>query len=130
MATYMVEVNNKFLVRYETESRSLLSVEHYFLDNLKGVWGAMAYDTKMMKTDTFVGAMLHDELTTVEQLFERFHEMDESEKKKDELASQLEKLDAEIDLLQRERIALVTKCMSATSDYAMKKQELNAERPR
>lgn len=67
MATYFVEVNNKFLVRIEHDG-SCCGAEHYFLDNYNHVWGAMAYDSKMIKTDCFRGALMHDELVTEDVL--------------------------------------------------------------
>ena len=51
---YIVEVNAKWLVSIEADS--LLDAEHKLLD-YNGVWGAMAYDSKAMKTDTFAGAV-------------------------------------------------------------------------
>ena len=52
---YMVEVNAKYLVAVEAETP--LSAEHKMLD-YNGVWGALAFDHKMLKTDTFAGAVM------------------------------------------------------------------------
>ena len=62
---YIVEVNAKYLVSIEAES--LCNAEHKLLD-YNGVWGAMAYDRAMMKTDTFAGAVQGCEMVSMSEL--------------------------------------------------------------
>ena len=63
---YIVEVNAKYLVSVEAES--VLSAEHKVLD-YKGVWGALAFDRAMMKTDTFAGAVQGCEMISMNDLY-------------------------------------------------------------
>jgi hypothetical protein len=62
---YIVEVNAKYLVSIEAES--LCDAEHKLLD-YNGIWGAMAYDRPMMKTDTFAGAVQGCEMVSMTEL--------------------------------------------------------------
>ena len=62
---YIVEVNAKWLVRVEAESA--LQAEHKVLD-YNGIWGALAFDRDMMKTDTFAGAVQGCEMVSMTEL--------------------------------------------------------------
>lgn len=62
---YIVEVNAKWLVSIEAESLS--NAEHKLLD-YSGVWGALAFDRAMMKTDTFAGAVQGCEMVSMDEL--------------------------------------------------------------
>lgn len=62
---YIVEVNAKFLVSIEAESIS--NAEHKLLA-YNGIWGALAFDQKMMKTDTFAGAVQGCEMVSMSEL--------------------------------------------------------------
>lgn len=62
---YIVEVNAKWLVSVEADS--LLKAEHNLLD-YNGIWGAMAYDREMMKTDTFMGAVQSCGMVSMDEL--------------------------------------------------------------
>ena len=64
---YIVEVNAKYLVNIEAESLS--NAEHKLLD-YNGIWGALAYDNKMIKTDTFLGAVQGCEMVSMNELIE------------------------------------------------------------
>ena len=64
---YIVEVNAKYLVKVEADSQ--LKAEHTVLD-LDGIWGALAFDSEMMKTDTFRGACLGCETISMKELTE------------------------------------------------------------
>ena len=62
---YIVEVNAKWLVSFEAESA--LRAEHKVLE-LEGVWGALAFDKDMLKTDTFLGAVQGCEMVSLIEL--------------------------------------------------------------
>lgn len=62
---YIVEVNAKYLVSVEADS--VLKAEHKVLD-YDGIWGALAFDNDMMKTDTFRGACLGCETISMKEL--------------------------------------------------------------
>ena len=129
MATYMVEVNNKFMVRIEIEG-SACAAEHYFLDGFKGVWGALAFDQKSMKTDCFIGCMMHDELTTVEALGEKMKELEKEDAELEHYAKQIQTYEEEIERLTKEKEALEGKYGEHLSIWGRMKKELNADRPK
>ena len=62
---YIVEVNAKYLV--SIEASSCLNAEHMLL-NYNGVWGALAFDQKTTKTDTFLGAVQGCEMISIKEL--------------------------------------------------------------
>lgn len=62
---YIVEVNAKYLV--SLEASSCLDAEHKLLA-YNGVWGALAFDQKMTKTDTFLGAVQGCEMTSISEI--------------------------------------------------------------
>ena len=62
---YIVEVNAKYLV--SVEASSCLDAEHQLLE-YNGVWGALAFDQKMTKTDTFLGAVQGCEMTSLAEI--------------------------------------------------------------
>lgn len=128
MATYMVEVNAKFMVRLEIEG-SALAAEHYFLDSFKGVWGAMAYDQKAMKTDCFVGAMMHDELTTVADLARKLEKLDALDADLALTASKRKDVEDEIERLTKLRDELEEQYNSKLKDWCNTRKELNAKQP-
>lgn len=102
MNTYMVEVNNHFLVRIEIEG-SALAAEHYWLDGFKCVWGANAYDEKGMKTDCFRGAVLTCELITQGLLEEHLHRVDEAADAVKSLNIQIGEIEKQIAQLKQKR---------------------------
>ena len=65
---YIVEVNAKYLTSIEAESP--LSAEHEILNENDGCWGALAFDDRMMKTDTFKGAVQTCEMIGYKELQE------------------------------------------------------------
>ena len=69
---YIVEVNAKYLV--SIEATSALNAEHALLNGYKGIWGALAYDAKAMKTDTFAGAVHGCEMISMNELAEMCNE--------------------------------------------------------
>ena len=62
---YIVEVNAKYLV--SVEASSCLNAEHMLL-NYNGVWGALAFDQRATKTDTFLGAVQGCEMISIKEL--------------------------------------------------------------
>ena len=62
---YIVEVNAKYLV--SVEASSCLDAEHQLLE-YNGVLGALAFDQKMTKTDTFLGAVQGCEITSLAEI--------------------------------------------------------------
>lgn len=62
---YIVEVNAKWLVSVEAESA--YQAEHKVLD-LDGIWGALAFDKDMMKTETFMGVVQFCEMISMDEL--------------------------------------------------------------
>ena len=75
---YIVEVNAKYLV--SIEANSVLDAEHKLLA-YNGVWGALAFDNKMIKTDTFLGAVQGCEMVSMEQLIDMINKLMEAKKK-------------------------------------------------
>lgn len=128
MNTYMVEVNNKFLVRLEIEG-SALAAEHYFLDGFENVWGAMAYDLEAMKTDCFIGAMLHDELITLPALEEKLNELSSIDKEMGSIALQIKAVKDEIENSNRKLEELQHTYDAALGRWFNQREELNAKRP-
>ena len=68
---YIVEVNAKYLV--SIEAQSALNAEHKLLD-YNGIWGALAFDNKMIKTDTFLGAVQGCEMVSMDELIKMINE--------------------------------------------------------
>ena len=62
---YIVEVNAKYLVSVEAET--VLSAEHAVLE-YDGIWGALAFDSDAMKTETFRGVCLGCETISMKEL--------------------------------------------------------------
>ena len=128
MATYMVEVNAKFMVRLEIEG-SALAAEHFFLDSFKGVWGAMAYDQKTMKTDSFIGAMMHDELITVEALTSKLDEYNVMDEQLKMTAKRIKAYEEEIEKLTREKEEIEEAYKAKLVEWGESQKTLNAKRP-
>lgn len=64
---YIVEVNAKYLVSIEAETA--LRAEHAILE-YDGIWGALAFDSDAMKTETFRGVCLGCETISMNELKE------------------------------------------------------------
>lgn len=62
---YIVEVNAKYLVSVEADCPA---DAEFIMFDLENVWGALAFDQKMMKTDTFAGAVLGCETISMQEL--------------------------------------------------------------
>ena len=74
---YIVEVNAKYLV--SLEANSCLDAEHKLLAH-NGVWGALAFDQKTTKTDTFLGAVQGCEMTSLAEIQRMADELTIAEK--------------------------------------------------
>ena len=68
---YIVEVNAKWLVSIEAES--CLQAEHKVLE-YNGIWAALAFDKKAMRTDTFDGAVQFCEMVSMNELITMINE--------------------------------------------------------
>lgn len=95
MSIYMVEVNNKFLVKLELDG-SALAAEHYFLDGYESCWGANAYDEKAMKTECFRGAILTSELVSLKELDQILKRVDRAKGRVKECEKGLKLIDKEL----------------------------------
>lgn len=56
------------------EAESLCNAEYKLLE-YNGVWGALAFDNKMMKTDTFAGAVQGCEMVSMEDISKMSHNL-------------------------------------------------------
>ena len=64
---YFVQINNKFMVSMTADSA--LEAEHVILD-MDGMQYATAYDTDMMKTEAFRGALLGCSTVSTDELMQ------------------------------------------------------------
>lgn len=106
MKNFMVIVNvNGIDYLTNLAAQSALEAEHAFLDEAicgrheYGVSAAMAYDTKMMKTDTFIGASIHSITVTPTRLLDIIEQNNERIKARDaaeDLIAKNRKLIAEL----------------------------------
>lgn len=128
MAVYMVEVNNKFMVRLEIDG-SLAAAEHYFLDRFKNVWGALAFDQKGMKTDTFIGSMLYDTLIELDDLEYELNKLLELDEETVNLANRIGDIDEEIVRLTSVRKQLNEEWLASSEKWNKQFKKLNAARP-
>lgn len=85
---YIVEVNAKWLVSIEADS--VLNAEHKLLE-YNGIWGAMAFDRQMMKTDTFAGAVQFCEMVSMDELVKMIN--DACDKKVEAVSAEIERQD-------------------------------------
>lgn len=126
MNTYMVEVNNHFLVRIEIDG-SACAAEHYFLDGFKCVWGALAYDTKTMKTDCFRAACLNDELISLDLLEEKLRKVDDAADEVRAVDEKLQQINAEIERLAAQRDDLIQERSNAKQHYGKLFERCNCQ---
>lgn len=106
---YIVEVNAKYLVKVEADSP--LRAEHTVLD-LDGIWGALAFDSETMKTDTFRGACLGCETISMKELTELSEEYRASYIALANTQDAMTQVDAEIADLEESLAKLKTKKVS------------------
>ena len=127
---YIVEVNAKYLVSVEAQSAG--GAEHVVLDYQgynSGIWGALAFDNKTVKTDTFVGAMMHCETISLNDLFDMVDKCVESREAFTRTESEIAKADAEIERLEKllreareaKALAVVNRTIAKTNYDNMKR---------
>lgn len=102
---YIVEVNAKYLVSIEAESA--LNAEHKILE-YNGVWGALAFDQKMVKTDTFAGAVQGCEMISMNELIAMAAEVtdtkaaaDKANKEEEDAGEELKKIEEMLKAAQK-----------------------------
>lgn len=95
---YIVEVNAKYLVSVEAES--VLNAEHKLLE-YNGVWGALAFDRDMMKTDTFAGAVQGCEMVSMNEIYEMADRFTATRQAREEAMKAYVDADDEVDRLQK-----------------------------
>ena len=113
---YIVEVNAKWLVSIEAES--VLNAEHKLLE-YNGVWGAMAYDRAMMKTDTFAGAVQGCEMVSMSELIEMINAAMDA--KAEAVKAEIEAADANDELKKLEQ--MLAEAKKKAHEAAMAKAE-------
>lgn len=130
MSVHMVEVNNKFLVKLDHPNElSNLQAEHYFLDQWECVWGANAYDIKAMKTECFIGAMIHDELISLKELSAKLTRMDEQIAAVKKVDEQMADIDRRIKELMAEKQGIAAIQKQEHEAYRKMCDEVKATRP-
>ena len=99
---YIVEVNAKYLVN--VEAPSALGAEHTVLDYKgynSGIWGALAFDTKELKTDTFAGAVMSCETISLGELFAMTDKCVAARETYEQKQAEVKKADDEIERLEK-----------------------------
>lgn len=96
---YMVEVNAKYMVSVEADSQ--LQAEHKILNEHDGCWGALAFDAKMMKTDTFAGAAMTCETISLRELQSMATDLTEKSIAYGDANEEVKAQEAEIEELER-----------------------------
>ena len=130
MSVHMVEVNNKFLVKLDHPNElSNLQAEHYFLDQWECVWSANAYDIKAMKTECFIGAMIHDELISLKELSAKLTRMDEQIAAVKKVDEQMADIDRRIKELMAEKQSIAAIQKQEHEAYRKMRDEVKATRP-
>lgn len=136
---YIVEVNAKYLV--SVEATSCLDAEHQLLD-YTGVWGALAFDQKMTKTDTFLSAVQGCEMVSMKEFRQIVSDtMDakleaarasEMVKAVDECIAELKKeadrIAAQISLSQQKKAEMVNRSIEARGKYEAQLEKLGKQR--
>lgn len=95
---YIIEVNAKYLV--SLEASSCLDAEHKLL-SYNGVWGALAFDQKMTKTDTFLGAVQGCKMTSIAEIQRMADELTIAEKVRRMAAKALLEAEKEVEELEK-----------------------------
>lgn len=135
MATYFVEINARFLVRINYDG-SAGGAEHHFLDNYIGVWGALAYDEKTMKTDCFKAALLNDELisevdlaTLMSVYAEAKTTYDVADKKKKSLQKTIDELERQLNEARAQYNEALDVLLKAQTEKMKAEVRCHANRP-
>lgn len=136
---YIVEVNAKYLV--SLEASSCLDAEHKLLD-YNGVWGALAFDQKMTKTDTFLGAVQGCEMVSMKEFAQmvddlmgaKLEAVQASEMVKavderiEELKEEAKRIAAQISLSQQKKEEMVNRSIDARGKYEAQLEKLGKQR--
>lgn len=136
---YIVEVNAKYLV--SVEATSCLDAEHQLLD-YNGVWGALAFDQKTTKTDTFLGAVQGCEMVSLKEFAQmvddlmgaKLEAVQASEMVKavderiEELKEEAKRIAAQISLSQQKKEEMVNRSIDARGKYEAQLEKLGKQR--
>jgi len=129
---YIVEVNAKYLVSVEADS--VLKAEHKLLD-YNGVWGALAFDNKMIKTDTFLGAVQGCEMVGMDELITMVNAMCDAKvvaikakAERDEAAAVIEEMEKRLEELKKQQLDLVRKANEARYQFDKAEEKLGKQR--
>ena len=113
---YLVVVNQKYIV--SVESTSAGGAEHVILDNMDGIEGAQAFDSKAIKTETFEWYMENCETVSYETLRQISQEYTDKCREMGDRMQEVKRANAEMEELQRKMEALQNeiniKCMNLT----------------
>lgn len=122
---YMIEVNAKYMVSIEEDSP--LQAEHKILNENDGCWGALAFDQKMMKTETFAGAVATCETVSIRELQSMSQDYSEKVRRcaaaRDEVKQQAAIIE---DLMRRLRDAEETMKSLKTNEIFAQKEMIQA----
>lgn len=129
---YIVEVNAKYLVSIEADSA--LNAEHKILD-YNGIWGALAFDNKMIKTDTFLGAVQGCEMISMNDLIEKVNvamaaklEAAKAMEEEKNAEAEFEKIEAMLKAAKENWKAAQEKAHEAKQSYWRAENELGKQR--
>lgn len=136
---YIVEVNAKYLV--SLEASSCLDAEHKLLD-YNGVWGALAFDQKMTKTDTFLGAVQGCEMVSMKEFAQMVDDLMDAkleavqasemvkavDERIEELKKEAERIAAQIRLSQQKKEEMVNRSIDARGKYEAQLEKLGKQR--
>ena len=136
---YIVEVNAKYLV--SMEATSCLDAEHQLLD-YTGVWGALAFDQKMTKTDTFLGAVQGCEMVSMNEFARMVGDLMDAkleavqasemvkavDERIEELKKEAERIASQIRLSQQKKEEMVNRSIGARGKYEAQLEKLGKQR--
>lgn len=136
---YIVEVNAKYLV--SVEATSCLDAEHQMLD-YTGVWGALAFDQKMTKTDTFLGAVQGCEMVSMNEFARMVGDLMDAkleavqasemvkavDERIEELKKEAERIASQIRLSQQKKEEMVNRSIGARGKYEAQLEKLGKQR--
>lgn len=136
---YIVEVNAKYLV--SVEATSCLDAEHQLLD-YTGVWGALAFDQKMTKTDTFLGAVQGCEMVSMNEFARMVGDLMDAkleavqasemvkavDERIEELKKEAERIASQIRLSQQKKEEMVNRSIGSRGKYEAQLEKLGKQR--
>ena len=129
---YIVEVNAQWLVNLEADSLS--NAEHKLL-SYNGIWGALAFDRAMLKTDTFAGAVQGCEMVSMNELITMINEaMDakaiavKANLEKEDADAEVKKLEEALEAAKKRAMDAKRADSDATYTYRRAIEKLGQER--